>query len=378
MARPLKTNADYFPHMGDMRNDPKIKALRKKYSHLGYAIWCFLIETLTESDDFRVEWDELMIELLAADFDCSVDELTSVASYLEKLKLIKISDDFLSCPKLLKFLDPLLSKRERQRKQVIDDDNSNEKELSTSITQNKEVIDVESTQSKVKKSKVKKSSSSPPLPPHGGASAAFFENRILGNLDRLDCDIGPISTTPQKIPEITEPVLVPDSQCTSEKTGSEPTKMSTEKPDFVSWMADQITLFRSIDYRSKTGAQIPNRIGLNRHLISEANRNPDELNNWLIEFADNVEELESFELKNSRKTSEKEQRELEKIEFKKQQEEERKIIELFEKLSTNEKLVFTKKASQELGQSPHPAGWPPSFIKRIAARIYCESNKVFS
>lgn len=378
MARPLKTNADYFPHMGDMRNDPKIKALRKKYSHLGYAIWCFLIETLTESDDFRVEWDELMIELLAADFDCSVEELTSVASYLEKLKLIKISDNFLSCPKLLKFLDPLLSKRERQRKQVIDDDNSKEKELSTSITQNKEVIDVESTQSKVKKSKVKKSSSSPPLPPHGGASSAFLENRILGNLDRLDCDIGPISTTPQKIPEITEPKPVTDSPCTSEKTGSEPPEMTPEKQDFVAWMADQITLFRSIDHSHKTGTQIPNRIGLNRHLISEANRNPDELKNWLIEFADNVDELEAFELKNSQKTAEKKQRELEKIEAEKQQEEERKMIELFEKLPATEKSVFTKKAGDELGQSPHPAGWPPSFIKRIASRIYCESTKILS
>jgi hypothetical protein len=31
MARPLKNNADYFPHDNDMRNDEKILALRRKF-----------------------------------------------------------------------------------------------------------------------------------------------------------------------------------------------------------------------------------------------------------------------------------------------------------------------------------------------------------
>ena len=29
MARPIKNNADYFPHDADMRNDPRVKAQKK-------------------------------------------------------------------------------------------------------------------------------------------------------------------------------------------------------------------------------------------------------------------------------------------------------------------------------------------------------------
>ena len=53
MARPKKNNAEYFTHDADMRNDVKIKALRRKFSHTGYAVWNYLLETLTDSDFFR-------------------------------------------------------------------------------------------------------------------------------------------------------------------------------------------------------------------------------------------------------------------------------------------------------------------------------------
>lgn len=78
MARPKKNNAEYFTHDADMRNDVKIKALRRKFSHTGYAVWNYLLETLTDSDFFEVEWEEINIELLAADYDVSVSELTEM------------------------------------------------------------------------------------------------------------------------------------------------------------------------------------------------------------------------------------------------------------------------------------------------------------
>ena len=51
MARPKKNNADYFPHDADMRNDPKIRALRRKFGLKGYAIWNMFLESLTR---FRI------------------------------------------------------------------------------------------------------------------------------------------------------------------------------------------------------------------------------------------------------------------------------------------------------------------------------------
>ena len=37
MARPKKLNAEFFSHDVDMRNDLKVKALRKRFGHKGYS-----------------------------------------------------------------------------------------------------------------------------------------------------------------------------------------------------------------------------------------------------------------------------------------------------------------------------------------------------
>ncbi|MDR0864982.1 MAG: DUF4373 domain-containing protein [Candidatus Symbiothrix sp.] len=92
MARPKKNNAEYFTHDADMRNDVRIKALRRKFKHTGYAIWCFLLEALTDSDYFELDWNEINIELLAADFDISSEELTEIVEYCIKIELMQIQD----------------------------------------------------------------------------------------------------------------------------------------------------------------------------------------------------------------------------------------------------------------------------------------------
>lgn len=66
MARPIKDNADYFTHDADMRDDPKIKALRRKFKAEGYGIWNMLLEAITDSDNFRLKID---LEIMAGDFE---------------------------------------------------------------------------------------------------------------------------------------------------------------------------------------------------------------------------------------------------------------------------------------------------------------------
>lgn len=146
MARPKKNNADYFSHDSDMRNDPKIKAIRRTFGFKGYAIWCYFLETLTDADFFEIEWNDLSIELLSGDFDCTPEELKELVDYLLKLGLLNIVNDYLFSPKLKERFEGLLSKRSRDIKH-----------LSVAKTQNKGVIDAENPQSKVKESKVKES-----------------------------------------------------------------------------------------------------------------------------------------------------------------------------------------------------------------------------
>lgn len=138
MPRPIKNNADYFPHDADMRNDTRIKALRRKFGIEGYGIYCMLIELLTDSDFFQFKNDSLSIELLSGDFDIDPEKLTAILQYLAQLDLIQIATEtnVITCKSLDKRMEALLSKRKRDRDGVFAGEN---------------------TQSKVKESKVKES-----------------------------------------------------------------------------------------------------------------------------------------------------------------------------------------------------------------------------
>jgi len=90
MARPVKNNLEYFSHDKDMRNDLRIKALRRKYSHKGYSIYVMMLEHLANCDYLQYEWSELSIELLTPDFDVDSADLVEIIDYCIKLKLFEI------------------------------------------------------------------------------------------------------------------------------------------------------------------------------------------------------------------------------------------------------------------------------------------------
>lgn len=146
MARPKKDNAEYFPHDASMRNDDRIKALRKKYKLNGYAIWNMLIEYIAGRDHFRFEYNEFTLEIMAGDFDAEVKDIQDVISYCVTLGLLQQIDGFIRCKTLENRLEPVLLKRKLARDGV-------------SVT--------ESTQSKGKKSKVQKSIGKQGIQPFG-------------------------------------------------------------------------------------------------------------------------------------------------------------------------------------------------------------------
>lgn len=84
-----KLAAQYFTHDADMRNDVKVKALRRKFSHTGYAVWNYLLEVLTDVEAFEIEFDDVTRELLAADFDVSIQELSDIVEYCCKIGLLQ-------------------------------------------------------------------------------------------------------------------------------------------------------------------------------------------------------------------------------------------------------------------------------------------------
>ena len=90
MARPTKHNVDYFSHDCNMRNDIKIKALRRKYKHLGYSIYIITLELLGDTEYFQMKWDDISIELLTPEYDCDIDELKEVMNYCFQLNLFQL------------------------------------------------------------------------------------------------------------------------------------------------------------------------------------------------------------------------------------------------------------------------------------------------
>lgn len=156
MARPTKNNADYFSHDADMRNHRKMKAIRAKFGLEGYAVWNMLLEVLTDAEHFKIEIDEVEVELLAGDFGIESEMLNEMINYFTRLKLLQDEGGMLVCNSLIDRMQPLLDKRERQKKYAKSKKGSENSKKQVNDVENS-VNDVENPQSKVKYSKVKES-----------------------------------------------------------------------------------------------------------------------------------------------------------------------------------------------------------------------------
>ena len=110
-----------------MRSDRKIIALRAKYWLEGYAIRNMILETLAWAENFEIPYNSMEVELLAGDFWIDSNLFAEIISYMEKINLLQVHQQKLSCPKLVERLEPLLNKRKRYRehaKKVSDNENS--------------------------------------------------------------------------------------------------------------------------------------------------------------------------------------------------------------------------------------------------------------
>ena len=160
MARPNKHNVDYFSHDCSMRNDIKIKALRRKYKHLGYSIYNITLELLGDAEYFQIKWDDSTIELLTSEYDCDSEELKQVIDYCIQLGLLQITYGYLHCEKFTKRLEDTVLVR---RKDYCSNNSPISKLNGVNVNNNNTTTTLEEVnvnnngQSKVKESKVKES-----------------------------------------------------------------------------------------------------------------------------------------------------------------------------------------------------------------------------
>lgn len=84
----------YFSHDFDMRNDLKIRGLRSVFGCEGYAVWCFMLEVLTDSATLCINYKQQQI-LLASDFGLSPDRLDQIIIFCEGVGLLQRDGDII-------------------------------------------------------------------------------------------------------------------------------------------------------------------------------------------------------------------------------------------------------------------------------------------
>lgn len=138
-----KDKLRYFSHDVDMRNDLKIRGLRRQFGNDGYAVWCYLLEVLTDSEDLCLNFKE-MAELLSADFDVEMDVLTAIVGYCKQVGLLQSEGDVIFSARhrerINGVLDHAREKSERGRKAVMTRWNRNASSNTTEIPSDTEVI----------------------------------------------------------------------------------------------------------------------------------------------------------------------------------------------------------------------------------------------
>ena len=149
MARPKKYNADYFSHDCDMRNDVKLRNIRRKFGHEGYSLWNMILEFLGDCDYFEYEWTDMNIELLEPDFDMDADRIKEIVNHMLHLGLLQIKHGYLTCDNFSERLSVTLS----QKRPDFSMENSNIMMIERSFRTENSVNSNGNTQSKVKESK---------------------------------------------------------------------------------------------------------------------------------------------------------------------------------------------------------------------------------
>lgn len=180
VGRPEKNNADWFSHDREMRNHRKIKALRTKFGITGYAVFCMMLERLSEVDFCRLPLDETEYELLSGDFGLPTDDLKSILEYATKLGLFTINDaGIFTSQGLVDRLQGLYDYRNKKRASRSDDGvlpvpNSQETNFDHSKLAEDGVWNVQNTHSRVEYSKEEYSGGEEPRP----LSDFGFENVV--------------------------------------------------------------------------------------------------------------------------------------------------------------------------------------------------------
>ena len=152
-GRAQKNNADYFSHDADASSDEKIVYLESCFGLTGYAVYFKLLECMTRTPGFKIQWDDIKKSVYASKFRISVTEIEQIVTECcrEEIKAFIFEDGMLFSPGLIKRFSALLSKREYNRQKY----EKQKQDVTISVTENAISVNGNTQYSIVKESKVK-------------------------------------------------------------------------------------------------------------------------------------------------------------------------------------------------------------------------------
>lgn len=113
MSSNINAPVAYISHDVGMRNHRKVRVLRQKFGHMGYAVWCYLLETLAGKEGFAVPFDEVEQEILAVDFGVEAQELRDVVDTCVRLRMLTLKNGLLRSDTLIDRLCIVLDARQK-------------------------------------------------------------------------------------------------------------------------------------------------------------------------------------------------------------------------------------------------------------------------
>ena len=114
MSSNINAPVAYISHDVGMRNHRKVRVLRQKFGHMGYAVWCYLLETLAARDGFCLDFDEVELESLAVDFEVSTEDLKAIVDYCVRIRLLSLVDGRLFSQSLFDRLSVIIDARQKR------------------------------------------------------------------------------------------------------------------------------------------------------------------------------------------------------------------------------------------------------------------------
>lgn len=112
----MNKDSYWFKHDSNASQDLKLKALRKRYGWQGSGWYWYLIETLRNETDYKLEYSDFTFDSLAEDMKVEVEQVKKfIDDCIEKLHLFSKDGNYFSSERLLRDMAFLDDKREKAR-----------------------------------------------------------------------------------------------------------------------------------------------------------------------------------------------------------------------------------------------------------------------